>query len=350
MSTATGATGAATAEATGPTPWARVVAIAAGIAILIGLLVTAFGWPAVRSAPHEIPLAVAGPPEAATQVADRLEAAQPGGFDVEVVADEAAARAAIEDRDVYGAIVLDPAGPPTVLTASAASPVVAQALNQMAMGLAAEEAGAPPAVAVEDVVPLPEDDPRGVGLGAAAFPMAMGGIALGAAIALGVRGPARRVTGALLGAAGGGLATVLVTQTWLGSLSGNFWANAGVVALVMAAVSLTAVGLVAVLREAGLGVAALLVVVVGNPLSGLASAPEMLPSGWGEFGQWLPLGAGGTLLRSTAYFDGAAAGFPLLVLLGWIVLGLLLIGVGVIAGTRNRAAAAVREPEAVAAR
>lgn len=337
---------------TRPTPWVRVVATALGLTVVMGVLVTAFGWPAVRSEPHEIPLAVAGPPEAATQVADRLDEAQPGGFDVISVEDEAAARDAILDREVYGALILEPAGT-TVLTASAASPVVAQALGQLAAAFGtAEEApdGEVTSPVVEDVVALPEEDPRGVGLVAAAFPMAIGGSALGAVSALAIRGSSRRVSAALLGAAGGGVVTALVTQTWLGSLAGDFWANAGVVALVMAAVSLTMVGLVSVLREPGIAIAALLFVVLGNPLSGLASAPEMLPAGWGEFGQWLPLGAGGSLLRSTAYFDGAAAGAPMLVLLGWIALGLVLIGVGTSVATRNRAVAAAREPEPVAAR
>jgi hypothetical protein len=335
------------------TPWVRVVAIAAGLTVVIGVLVTAFGWPAIRSEPNDIPLAVAGPPEVVAQVTERLDEAKPGGFEVLPVGDQAAARDAILDREAYGAIILEP-GATTVLTASAASPVVAQALGQLAAALGAADGSAPDsapqAPAVEDVVALPAEDPRGVGLAAAAFPMAIGGMAIGGIAALAIRGSARRVATALLAAAGGGVVTALVTQTWLGSLAGDFWANAGVVGLVMAAVSLTVVGLVSVFREAGIAIAALLFIVLGNPLSGLSSAPEMLPAGWGEIGQWLPLGAGGSLLRSTAYFDGAAAGFPVLVLLGWIALGLLMIGVGTTVGTRSRAVPAVGEPEPAAVR
>jgi hypothetical protein len=58
----------------------------------------------------------------------------------------------------------------------------------------------------------------------------------------------------------------------------------------------------------------LLMVLAGNPLSGLSSAPELLPQPAGALGQLLPPGAGGSLLRSTAFFDGAAATGPLAVL------------------------------------
>jgi MYXO-CTERM domain-containing protein len=76
---------------------------------------------------------------------------------------------------------------------------------------------------------------------------------------------------------------------------------------------------------------------VGNPLSGIATAPELLPSPAGAIGQLLPPGAGGTLLRSTAFFDGAAAGRPLTVLAAWALLGLAAIWLG---SRRRRAAAA----------
>ncbi|WP_083733649.1 hypothetical protein [Actinomadura sp. CNU-125] len=76
---------------------------------------------------------------------------------------------------------------------------------------------------------------------------------------------------------------------------------------------------------------------VGNPISGVTSAPEMLPEPWGAIGQLLPPGAAGTFIRSAVFFDGAGAAVPLAVLLGWAAAGFLLLGV---AGLR----AAKREP------
>lgn len=53
---------------------------------------------------------------------------------------------------------------------------------------------------------------------------------------------------------------------------------------------------------------ALLMVMLGNPFSGVTSAPELLPEPFGMIGQRLPPGAGGSLPRSVAFFDGSAAG------------------------------------------
>jgi len=71
-----------------------------------------------------------------------------------------------------------------------------------------------------------------------------------------------------------------------------------------------------------------LVFVIGNPLSGLASAPELLPQPWGAIGQFLPPGAGATLLRSVAFFDGAGGAVALWTLAAWTVAGLALVAVG----------------------
>jgi len=65
--------------------------------------------------------------------------------------------------------------------------------------------------------------------------------------------------------------------------------------------------------------------VIGNPGSGNASAPELLPGFWRAVGPLLPPGAGGQALRNVAYFDGAALAQPLLVLGGFAVAGAALI-------------------------
>jgi hypothetical protein len=75
----------------------------------------------------------------------------------------------------------------------------------------------------------------------------------------------------------------------------------------------------------GLVLGALLALFVGNPQSGLNSAPELPPTVWGQLGQFLPQGANATLLHSTAYFDGAAASTAITVLTCWAMVGSLII-------------------------
>ncbi|NYJ08842.1 hypothetical protein [Petropleomorpha daqingensis] len=313
---------------------ARLVPLLAVLAVLLTVVLTAFAWPAVNTAPRDLPVAVAGPPAATAQVAAALAAAEPGALDVRTLPDEQAARAAITDREVYGAVVVGADGP-HLLVASAASPVVAQSLRQVAAGLGAASGST---VRVEDVVPTPASDPRGAGLAAAALPLALGGILTAGLVSRMIRRIPLRAAAAVAMATVGGMVTATVLGTWLGSVQSGWWTTTGVVALGMAATALVLLGLHALFREIGFALGAAVIVLLGNPLSGLTSAPELLPSGWGTLGQLLPPGATGTLLRSVSWFDGAGAGTPLLVLSTWCAAGLVLLGAGALLSSRRRPA------------
>ncbi|HEY0475188.1 MAG TPA: hypothetical protein VGD34_26140 [Kribbella sp.] len=319
-----------------------VLAVVLLLTALLTVLLIAFAWPAARSQPRDLPLAVVGPPPATAQVKAGLEQAVPGGFNIKTVGDRAAAVEAIKNRDVYGAIVL---APPEVLTASAGGPAVAQVLTQLSTRLAAQNEGVAPKVT--DIVPLPADDPRGAGLAAGALPLVLGGIIGAAALTQLVKGGRGRVIGAVGFAVAGALALTAVLQFWLGSLEGNYWGNAGVIALSIGAISLTLLGLEWLLGAAGLALGAAVMMLLGNPLSGLTSAPEMLPSGWGALGQLLPPGAAGTALRSVSFFDGAGAGRPFLVLSCWLLLGLIFCGLGSLRSRSRRVVHARQEASAV---
>jgi hypothetical protein len=54
----------------------------------------------------------------------------------------------------------------------------------------------------------------------------------------------------------------------------------------------------------------------------------MLPQGAGALGRLLPPGAGGNLLRSTGFFDGAAAASHLAVLAAWALGGVSALASG----------------------
>lgn len=296
-------------------PVRTALTVALAVTALAALVLTAFAWPAVRSAPRDVPVAVAGPAAAVAAVEQALDQRVPGGFSVEPVADRAAAEALVRDRAAYGAVV---AGrPPVVLTASGASPAVASVLGGVAAGLGGE---------VVDLAPLPADDARGSGIAAGALPLVIAGIALAALSNLRVTALGARMLGLLVGAPLVGLALTGLLQGWLGALDGTYLANAGVVTLGVLAVSLPLAGLFAVGRLPAFGLGAATLVLLGNPLSGATGAPELLPTGWGALGQALPPGAVIDALRGTAFFDGAGTAAPLTALLAWIALGTLLLG------------------------
>jgi hypothetical protein len=341
-----------------------LVGVVVLVPLLAGLALAAFAWPAARLAPRDLPIGVVAPAAAGDAIERRLTR---DGDAVEVhrFADQASARAAIADRDVYGALVVAP-DRTTVLTASAASPLVAQLLQQAASafpaGIAADQpagagsgaAAAPAAgaargdpaagaVRVVDVVPADREDPRGAALAASVLPLVLAGMAAGVLVWL-AGGPWPVRWAALVVASGAaGLVAVGIAQGWLGVLGGDWLVNAGVLGLTVLAVGGTVAGLAALFGRAGAALGALLVVLVGNPLSGVSSAPELLPEPAGAMGQLLPPGAGGSLLRSTAFFDGAGGTAPLAVLAAWVALGLLATWVAAVRRPRPSPAVA---PEA----
>ena len=278
------------------------------VPLVVALVLTVFAWPNSRLAPRDLPVGVAGPAPTAEGIETKLTQ-QDGAFDVERYADESAAREAIEDRQVYGAFVATAAGP-KVLTGSAASPVVAQLLSHAAAEQNAE---------VEDVVATPK---AGGALGSSVLPMVLAGILTGALAALAGSGGRARAGLVLVGSVLAGLAATLVVDSWLGVVEGDWLANAGVLTLTVLAIASTMVGLYALLGRHGLGLGALIMILVGNPFSAAAAAPELLPQPVGGIGQLMPPGAGANLLRSTGFFDGAGAGEHLLVLAIWALAGL----------------------------
>lgn len=312
------------------TPWRTVLGLALALTAALALLLSAFAWPATQTRPRDVPVAVVGPPPAVEQVRTALESAQPGAFDVTAAVDAAQARQLVLDREVSGALVLGPGGP-GVVVATQAGPAVAQLLTQVAQGATGAT------VPVEDVAPPPADDPRGAGLAAGALPLSITGAVAGAVLALRVRGPGRRAAGAVVLALLAGPTAVGVLHGWLGALGGDWLAESAVVSLGIAAITLGVLGVAAVAGRAGLVLAELTVIALGNPLSAAAGAPALLPDGWRELGQALPPGAVVAALRSVSGFDGTGAAGPLTVLVLWVTGGLLLLAVAAVRARRHGA-------------
>lgn len=327
-----------------PSPWSRVAALGVALAAAVALILLAFAWPGVTAAPRGLPLVVAGEAAQVAQVEAALDERAKGVFALERVDDRGTAVESIEARSAYGGIVLGPS--PEVLTASAASPAVAQQVAGFAAALQAQaQAGVaaqappgvtPPTVTVEvtDVVPLVDADPRGTGLVAAMFPLVLGGVLGGVAMSLAVAGTGRRLVALAVYAVAGGGAIAGILQGWFGVLPGDYLLNATVFATALLAIGAPLVGLATLAGRVGLGLGAALFLLGANPISAAATPVEFLPAPWGAIGQWLPPGAGATLLRDAAYFPAADATFPWLVLGGWAIGGLLLVLAGLLRRTR----------------
>lgn len=343
-----------------PTRWGFAAMFGLVGSLVVAVVVMAFVWPAATSEPKNLPVGISGPAEAVSAVEDRMAEQDPAPFDLHDVGARDDAVSQIEHRALYGAILLG--DEPEVLIATAASPAAAQALRAVATQLQTQiddaaqtaltdrlsaivgalqsgqppqlppgaGAGAPeiPTVEVTDIVPLAEGDATGAGLAASVFPLVLGGMIGGILLSLLVQGVVRRLVGLVLfGIAAGALIT-LVMQTWFGILQGDWLLNATVIGLGVSATSAFIIGLAALMGPPGIAVAAIVTMLIANPIAGAAAPPQFLPEPWGAIGQWFVPGASATLLRSVAYFPDAATATQWLILGAWLVGGVILALLG----------------------
>jgi hypothetical protein len=191
------------------------------VPVAVSIVLTLFAWPSARMAPRELPVGVAGPPRPPrpSSSGSRRATARRSR--------RAAARRAIEDREVYGAFVATPSGA-KVLTASAASPAVAQQLTHAAAEGQAES------VPHEDVVAAP---PAGSALAVSVLPLVIGGILTGVVAAAITANGLGRIGLLVAGSVLAGLAATAIVQSRLDVVGGHWAANAGALSLTVPAVA-----------------------------------------------------------------------------------------------------------------
>ncbi|MFF0815136.1 hypothetical protein ACFYVR_08275 [Rhodococcus sp. NPDC003318] len=298
--------------------------------LAVCLVVLAFLWPTKTAEPKNLPVGISGP----AAVVAAFEAHAPDAFDFVGAADRNDAIEQIRTRETYGAIILaDAPRLPEVLTAPAGSAVATQMLTGVATGLQAQLAqqitaagGSASAVVVPvtAVVPLGDGDAAGSGLAAAAFPLVMGGMIGGIVISLLVVGVIRRLVALAGFAVSAGILLTLVLQTWFEYLPGSFALTALVIGVSVLATSAFIVGCTSLLGPRGVGLGAIVTMLVANPLSAAAIPWQFLAAPWGAVGQYMVPGASNALIRSTSYFPDADTARQWWVLVAWTVFGVVL--------------------------
>jgi hypothetical protein len=176
----------------------------------------------------------------------------------------------------------------------------------------------------EDIRPVDEDDPRGVSINFVGLAVTITSI-LGALLLFNLAPelpPAWRLGSLALFSVLGGALAMLVVQVGIGVLRGSYFALTAVAALAIFAVASVSAAIIAALGFPGVGLSFMLFLMLGNPGSGAASAPELLPEPWKTGGQFLPPRAAATGLRNVAYFDRAQAEKWLTVLVVFAVIGI----------------------------
>lgn len=317
-----------------------LVGIVLGIPAVIALMLLAFAAPALHSGPKDLPLAVSGPPPVVAQLTGAIQQQAPGAFAVTTYASTDEAATAIRHREAIGGLAATPTGLTIQTAAGAGAPYSA-----LLKGIGVQLSAGGQHVTYAELAPVPSADPAGAGLTTLGLPLIFGGMAAAVALVLAYRGAlAVRLVAMFAVAIVGGFGATAILQFGFGAFEGSYLLTASAVAAGIAAISATVLGLGHLLGAAGVGLGAVLMLFVSNPISGLATGPAWLPQPWGDLGQYLPVGAAGTAMRSAAYFDGSGATRAWIVLACWIVGGVLLA-----AASARRSATGGRTPADVTA-
>ncbi|WP_406448601.1 DUF3533 domain-containing protein [Streptomyces sp. NBC_00876] len=306
------------------TPRAALLVI--GVLALQLLFIASYVGALHKPKPTDVPFGVVAPQQVSTQLVTDLKNLPGGPLDPRAVTDAATAREQILNRDIDGALIVDPRGTTdTVLVASGGGTVLADSLAKI---MTKVELTQQRTVRTVDVAPASSEDFDGLSSFYLVVGWCVGGYLCASilAISAGSR-PANRQralirTGVMaLYSIAGGIGGAIIIGPILGALPGSFWGLSGLGALTVFAVGMITLALQALTGIVGIGLAVLIVVIAGNPSAGGAFPLPMLPDFWRAIGPALPPGAGTWVARSIAYFKGNAVTGPLLVLSAWAVVG-----------------------------
>jgi hypothetical protein len=322
-------------EVGGRGAWRSVLPSMAVGLVMVFFFVWLFAAALHQPAPHGVRVGFVGPPAAAQRVAAGVENNAPGAFALVNYSSEDGARAAIKECEIAGALVIG-AGGAKILVASAggqsASGAVSGAFTAVAQALGQS---AP----VEDVTPLPASDSRGLVPFFLVLGVTVSAFIFGQSLP-GARGtslsPPARITVLLAFSAVDGLLGAAAVCVVLG-FGNTYWSLAGVCMLVALAVGSATAACCDLFGKAGIGIAGLVLILLGNSSSGSVVGAAFLPQPFRWLSPVLPAGPGLEAVRSALYFGGAGAGWRLASLAIWGV-GSLAVLAG-LAAWRRRARA-----------
>ncbi|GIH29194.1 membrane protein [Acrocarpospora phusangensis] len=269
--------------------------------------------------PHGVPVGVVAPAQVAGQIDAGLAAKKPGAFEIKSYADEAAARTALGDREVEAVVLPQQA---KLIVASAGGRTASTVVTQVFTGLAQAQGQQ---LTVEDAYPLPAGDTGGVSGMFYVLALVIPGIAIAVLAGHAGVGAGQKVAVIALASVTVALANAWLADSLFGALPGAYLGLTAVSAAVVFTLGVVVAGLVRVVGTPGVGLAALLFVVIGVPASGGPLGPRFIPEWYAAIGQTLPIGQGTEAIRNTVFFDGAALTVPLTVLAAWTLAGLLLL-------------------------
>jgi hypothetical protein len=314
---------------------APLVAGLLALTFLIGLIA-----PAIKSpAPHDIPIGLVN---ANPQMLVALNGG--GAFDVTSYDSEQAARAAIDAREIDGALIVGQ--PPKLIVAGAAGDGVTGVITAVFTQMFAQQGAQ---LTVETVHPFAAGDPHGLIL----FFVLLA-ILISTLIAQALVGTRRGVGFATRLAVVAAFALIsapvaMGLATWIaGDYGSGFWLATALLALGSAAVGAVVAGAASLLGRPGIALSALIVVLLDLVCSGGPIGSQLLPDAYRWVAPGMPAGQIYSGVRGALFFNGEGLVEPLGVLSLWLLGGLILMVIGQLVSRRARATDVALTPNVAA--
>ena len=295
---------------------------------LIGLIGTAIKNPQ----PHDIKVGLVAPPTALQHFPPAF-ANGSGPFRFTIYASEDAARAAIDNRSVDGALIFGPGSDPRLIVAGAAGDAVVGVITGAFTNVFKAQ---DQTLTVETVHPFASADPHGLILFFVVLAVvvstlvAMAGFGLRSQSGFGLRLIMVVVYAVLAALVGIGMAR------WIaGDYGSGFRVATALVALGSAAIGAVVAGSARLLGAPGVVLAAIIVVLLDLVSSGGPLGSNLLP----DFYRWLapgmPVAQLYSAMRSALYFDNGGIAMPVAVLGAWLAGGVLLMALAELIRSRS---------------
>ncbi|MEU6772394.1 ABC transporter permease [Streptomyces sp. NPDC046759] len=259
---------------------------------------------------HRLPLGIAGPDTTAARIELAVNDLDGQAMSFHRYPDAAAARAAIAHDEVPAALVTDAHRHLKLMVAGAQGP---SAIGSIQATVAAA-LGHP--IPVSDTVPLTQHDSRGLSIFYSCFGVVLAGYLFAvSSYQLAPRMPlAARITSMAAFSAASGLVVASIACLALGAIPAAFATTAAVTALLAFSLAASAGLIMRTCGPAGIPLASIALLILGNASSGGILPPQYLPAWLTPLAYGMPPGIAVRALRGASYFHSAhlATGYTLL--------------------------------------
>lgn len=283
--------------------------------------------------PHALSIGVVGDSADRAAVQSVLDHVHAGGFEVTAVTDGAAATTAIRHNEL-DAVWEPSSSTPTLLVARAAGAPRATYLTAIFTNAVAPatHVGTPE---VSDVVPVVTGDASGVSVFFYGLPLLIVGMIASITLLQFGMWPMRKKVGLIAGVGITASVATWTVATSVGAIPVDGWLLLYGFILTQAIGWLTT-GVAAFVKQYFVPVAMIFVLIIGIPTAGATVSGDMLPGFMHWLNSFVPFAQFIDVARASLYFENHGLGRPLLILIGWAVLGAALM---VAAATRAKRAA-----------